>query len=149
MTGGCEVQTNIDLSHVFDNCYPGYEDFTAEMTLRWNPDNRKWENETVSFWKEDSSRWKYRASTGEYNYGYDTLKEAITKYVGGLAGKQAAGTGKDFCASRLLKVNYERSLKNGEIFCRVNLRHFLPECDEQLFQQKCEDLTAAFGMLLQ
>lgn len=135
-----------DLRDFFDDCYSGYEDFTTEMTLYRDKQTQRWVGDGVSFSRDETLGWKYNADDGSYNYGYDTLKEAVSKYIGAMAADRTGE--KRFCASRFLDVDYKMDNLEGKISCRVTVRHFLPEYNEQRFQDKCETLTQAFDMLM-
>ena len=136
----------VDLSDYFDDCYSGYEDFTAEIVLHRNQEKDFWYGDGEQFSDTGDNGWKYRTDEGEYNYGYDTLEEAVTKYVGGLTNNQVE-KGR-FCASSFQNVIYKMNAAKDTINCQVTKRFFLPECDEQKFRDKCETLTHAFNMLM-
>ena len=84
---------HIDLSDIYDSCYSGYDDYTAELTLERDADSGTWQNDSVKFYNTTDYGWAYEETPGRWNYGYDSLEEAVTKYTGGIA----AG----FCLSRL------------------------------------------------
>lgn len=122
----------IDLSDIYDNCYSGYEDFAAELVLQRSKRDGKWQNDDIEFFKHDTLKWAYRTCTGKWNYGYDSLKDAVVKYTGGLA-SDSAPESSQFIASRLCDVQYTQKLSpktsEGYIYCKVTRRLFLPECD--------------------
>ena len=136
-----------DLRDCWDDCYPGFEDFSANVNLNWNRTDRRWENETVYFEQSETLGWSYRTISGKYNYGYVTLQEAVIKYTMGLTKKNS--TCQDFCAHKLQDSSYHQDLGNGTISCSVTVRYFLPECDQEKFDQKCNGLTEAFNLMLQ
>lgn len=141
------MKQSFDLRDVWDDCYSGYEDFSTSVELCWNGVERRWENEAVCFEKDETLGWLYRTVSGQYNYGYDTLREAVIKYAGGLTGKCAGH--RNFCASRFQNTDYHHDLRTGTISCSVTIRYFLPECDQERFNQTCDDLTETFDLMLQ
>ena len=43
-----------------------------------------WENEEVMFWKDEDYGWRFSNKTNnKYNYGYNSLKEAVMCYLRG------------------------------------------------------------------
>ena len=119
----------IDLSDIYDSCYSGYDDYTAELTLERGADSETWRNDSVKFYNT-AYGWAYEESSGQWNYGYDSLKEAVTKYTGALAAESAEG---DYIASRIFKKQYDYKFNpktsEGHICCVVIKRMFKGECD--------------------
>lgn len=134
---------HIDLSEIFDNCYESHQDFSGELSLC--KENGLWRNDEVSFWKDESYGWRFKEKNGHYNYGYDTLRGAITSYLYGQCGKQASDS--DFCASRMLSCDYSRNLEMNEIHCAVSIRYFKGEDVEQ-FSHTCDAFTIGINALL-
>ena len=138
--------TNIDLSGVFDDCYPDYEDLTAEITLHYDRQQRCWENDQVEIWKDDEFGWCIRPRGEKWSYGFDSLHDAVKRYTGMIAQRQREdGT---FCSSRTLSEDYRQRVDSDELYCRVTRRCFLPVCSETLLEKKCEALTYGINMAM-
>lgn len=139
---------HIDLSDIYDSCYIGYDDHTAELTLERDADSGEWRNDSVKFYKTESYGWAYEKAAGGWNYGYDTLEEAVTKYTGGLAAESAAG---NYVASRWLDKHYDYKLNprtsNGRIYCKVTMRMFKGECDGARMDIINNGISGAFSKL--
>ena len=138
----------VDLSNIYDSCYSGYDDHTAELTLERDKSSGEWHNDSVKFYKTESYGWAYEKAASGWNYGYDTLEEAVTKYTGGLAEKSAEG---NYIASRWLDNHYDYKLNprtsKGSIYCKVTKRMFKGECDYKRTQNINEGISAAFSKL--
>ena len=110
---------HIDLSDIYDSCYTGYDDYTAELTLVRDEKSGTWQNDSVSFYNSDYG-WAYEETPGRWNYGYDSLEEAVTKYTGGLAVKSADDS---YIASRVFYKQYDYKFNPktsvGYIHCAV------------------------------
>lgn len=143
------MMRSIDLSDVFDDCYPGHEDLTATLELTRNPVTGAWHNDKVAFWKDECHGWRFEETEGQYNYGYDTLRHAVVSYLTGCVGKM--DTGGRFCASRILDIDYSTNQgprsSTKSLHCAVTVRCFLNECNHARFEQKCDAITAAFSQL--
>jgi len=140
--------SHIDLSDIYDSCYSGYDDYTAELTLERDSDSKEWKNDSVKFYKTESYGWAYEKAAGGWNYGYDTLKEAVTKYTGGLASQSAAG---NYIASRRHSKQYVYKLNpktsQGYIHCTVTERMFKGECDRTRMNYINEGISNTFSKL--
>lgn len=133
---------HIDLSDVFDGCYESHRDFSTEISLR--RENGKWRNDEVSFWKDEIYGWCFKHQNDHWNYGYDTLRGAVTSYLYGRCSKQAVDPG--FCASRMLSNDYKQA--GLELHCKVTNRYFRGE-DGKQFSRTCDALTSAINAGLQ
>ena len=140
--------SRIDLSDIYDSCYSGYDDYTAGLTLERDADSGEWKNDSVKFYKTESYGWAYEKAAGGWNYGYDTLEEAVTKYTGGLASKSAVG---NYVASRLFNKEYEYKLNprtsKGHIHCTVTERMFKGDHDYKRMDSVNGALSNAFSKL--
>ena len=138
----------IDLSDIYDSCYSGYDDYAAELTLVRDAASKEWRNNSVKFYKTDSYGWAYEKAAGGWNYGYDTLEEAVTKYTGSLAGESAEGS---YIASRWLDKQYDYKLNprtsTGSIYCKITKRMFKGECNHDKAKRLNEGISAAFSKL--
>ena len=138
----------IALSDIYDSCYSGYDDYTAELRLERDAGSGDWRNDSVRFYKTDSYGWTYKETSGRWNYGYDTLEEAVAKYTGGLASQSADG---NYIASRRLSKHYDYKLNprtsKGHIHCIVTERMFKGECDSSRMDYINDGVSVAFGKL--
>jgi len=139
----------IDLSDIYDSCYSGYDDYTTELTLERDATSGEWLNDSVKFYKTESYGWAYeKAAAGGWNYGYDTLEEAVTKYTGGLAADSAAG---NYVASRWFDKKYDYKLNPktsvGHIHCKVTKRMFKGKCDKTRMDYINDGISSAFSKL--
>ena len=133
-----------DLRDMFDDCYGGYQDSTAEVDLQYDRLNGRWKNERVEFWREDGYGWCFRETGQSWRYGYNSLRDAVTCYCAGEARKQSPED--EYCASRVADVEYVQRVDRSQLHCRATIRLFKPEYDENRFSEKCEGLTQAFNM---
>ena len=69
-----QMNAIIDLSDINDSCYSGYDDYTADLTLERGADSETWQNDSVKFYNT-AYGWAYEESSGQWNYGYDSLEE--------------------------------------------------------------------------
>ncbi len=136
-----------DLTDIFDDCYSAFEDYTAEVELHYNKEKPCWANEQVSFWKDETTGWCFRESSGHYQYGYGSLRESITCYLRGQI-SDGLPPDKSFCASRILSVDYRQHVGSDELTCKVSQRCFLPEYNEERFAQRCNALSDGFAMIM-
>ena len=140
--------SNIDLSDIYDSCFTGHTDVTAEISLRRDTATGEWKNDSVKFYKTESYGWAYEKAAGGWNYGYDTLEEAVTKYTGGLAFESAEGK---YVASRVFDKQYDYKLNpktsKGHIYCKVTMRMFKGECDNGRMQSINDALSNAFSKI--
>lgn len=138
------MTNDIVIRDVFDDCYPAHEDYTAALSLRYDRSERCWKNEEVAFWKDDTLGWRFKSASGEGNYGYNSLREAVVSYSIGLSDLQRQG--KTFCAHRLESTEYQQRVGSDELYCKTTWRFFMPECDDNRFAEKCEQLTQALNL---
>ena len=138
------AKIKIDLRDVFDDCYGGYEDQTAEIRLEYDRATRRWKNEQVEFWNDETLGWCYRKRNGKWNYGYDSLRDAVTRYCRGQA--EAQNSDKEYIASRLADVEYRQKIRDTTLYCKTTVRCFLPEYNEARFTEKCEAVSQAINM---
>jgi hypothetical protein len=138
----------IDLSDIYDSCYAGYDDYVAELTLRWNADSEAWQNDSVKFYKTTYG-WTYEETPGLWDYGYGTLKEAVSKYTAAIAEKAATG---NYTASRLFNIQYDYKrnprTSAGHIYCAVTKRAFRGECDSERMQQINDSVSYEINKLI-
>ena len=138
----------IDLSDIYDSCYTGYDDYTAELALVRDEKSGVWQNDSVKFYNTDYG-WAYEETPGRWNYGYDSLKEAVTKYTGGLAADSAEG---DYIASRVFNKQYDYNFNPktsvGYIYCAVTKRLFKGECDYERTQYINNTISQAINKLV-
>lgn len=137
----------IDLRDIFDDCYGGYQDFTVEISLLRDPATGRWANDSVTFWKADALGWCYRTATGERNYGYETLRDAVIRFSVELTIAERGN--KNFCAHRLYDTDYRQSISCSTLYCKTTWRFFIPREDHEKIQLKCNTLTLAFNTMLQ
>jgi len=137
----------IDLPDIFDDCYSAFEDHAAEVELYYDKGNQCWANEQVSFWKDETLGWRFRESSGHSQYGYDSLREAVTCYLSGQI-SDGLPPDKSFCANRLISVDYRQKVGSTELSCKVSRRCFLSEYNEERFAQKCNALTDGFAIMM-
>ena len=139
---------HIDLSDIYDSCYSGYDDYSAELTLERDAVAREWRNDSVKFYKTESYGWAYEQTESGWNYGYDTLEEAVTKYTGSLAAESAVGK---YVASRVFDKKYDYKLNPrtsaGRIHCKVTKRMFKGECDNKRMNHINNAVSGAFSKL--
>jgi hypothetical protein len=144
--GGLQM-SDTDLSGIYDDCYCGYDDYTAELTLQRDGVSGIWQNNSVKFYIT-SYGWAYEETSGGWNYGYDSLEEAVTKYTGALAVKSAKGK---YIASRWLEKQYDCKLNpktsGGRIECKVTKRMFKGECDYKRMDYINGAISCAAGKL--
>ena len=140
--------SHIDLSDIYDSCYDGYDDYTAELTLERDATTGEWQNDNVKFYKTESYGWAYERTVSGWNYGYDTLEEAVTKYTGGLAAGLAVGK---YVASRVFDEQYDYKLNPrtsvGRIHCKVTKRMFRGDCDHKRMDHINNAVSGAFSKL--
>ena len=136
-----------DLRDLFDDCYGGYRDFSAEIDLKRDPSTGRWENDSVAFWKDETLGWCYRTTAGEWNYGYTSLRDAVVHYSIGLTASQREDG--DYCAHRLCDTDYRQHIGSNTLYCKTTWRFFIPQEDHERIQQKCDAMTTAFHTLLQ
>ena len=140
--------SRIDLSDIYDSCYSGYDDYTAELELQRDAATGEWSNDSVKFYKTESYGWAYEQTESGWNYGYDTLEEAVTKYTGGLAAELAAGS---YVASRVFDTQYDYKLNPrtsvGRIRCKVTKRMFKGQCDNKRMDYINDAVSGAFSKL--
>ena len=133
------------LRDVFDECFGGYEDATAEVELEYDKERRCWMNDQVEFWKEDGLGWCFRETGHTWKYGYDSLRDAVTRYCTGQASKRRPEG--EYCASRIGVVEYRQKVGSPLLYCKATVRYFKLNYNEELFQAKCEALSQTFQML--
>ena len=75
---------------------------------------------------------------------YNSLREAVISYSIGLTDLQRQG--KTFCAHRLESTEYQQRVGSDELYCKATWRFFMPECDDNRFAEKCEQLTQALNL---
>ena len=139
------LQTNvIDLSDIYDS---GYDDYAAELTLERGADSETWRNDSVKFYNT-AYGWAFEDTSGRWNYGYDSLEEAVTKYTGGLAAESAEG---DYIASRIFKKQYDYKFNpktsEGHIHCVVIRRMFKGKCDYERTRHINNTISSAINKL--
>ena len=121
--------SNIDLSDIYDSCFTGHTDVTAEISLRRDTATGEWKNDSVKFYKTGYG-WAYEETDGRWDYGYDSLEEAVTKYTGRLAAESAKVS---YIASRWFEKQYDHKhvpgTPTGDIYCKVTKRMFKGSCD--------------------
>ena len=141
------MSKHIDLSGIYDSCYSGYDDYTAELTLTRDTDSGIWQNDSVKFYNSDYG-WAYEETDGQWNYGYDSLEEAVTKYTGGQATDSA---GDKYIASRVSQKQYDYKFNPktsvGYIRCVVTTRMFKGKCDHERTQYINDTISCAISQL--
>ena len=115
----------MDMSDIYDSCYSDYDDYTAELVLEWDARSEEWRDDSVKFYKTESYGWAFEKTAGGWNYGYDTLEEAVTEYTCEIATESAVDK---YSASRLFDKQYDHRLNqgtsDGHIYCKVTKRMF-------------------------
>ena len=138
--------SKVDLSDIYDSCYSGYDDYTAELRLERDMGSGEWRGDSIKFYKTESYGWAYEKTADGWNYGYDTLEEAVTKYTGGLASRSAEGK---YIASRRLSKQYVYKLNpktsQGYIHCTVIERMFKGKCDRTRMDYINDGISTAFS----
>ena len=138
----------IDLSDIYDSCYSGFDDYIAELTLERDTDSGTWQNDNVKFYNTTDYGWAYEENGGRWNYGYDSLEDAVTKYTGGLAADSAEG---NYVASRVFNKHYDYNFNPktsvGHIHCVVTKRMFKGECDHNRTQYINDTISGALSKL--
>lgn len=91
----------------------------------------KWQNGEVEFWKEEDYGWCFKCKGEHWNYGYESLKDAIIRYASSLA--IVADPVIKITGSMLIDKNYEQAnawnrndkgKKVSSINCEVVVRRF-------------------------
>jgi len=133
-----------DYRDIFDDCYPAYKDYEASVCLEYDRLKQCWKNDDVCFYYDADLGWQCRTASGAWNYGYDSLREAVVKYSLCLTDQQ--NDGRTYCAHKLENVDYQQRVGSPCLLCKVTWRYFEPQCDEKLFSKKCEELTQTLNM---
>lgn len=90
-----------------------------------------WQNEEVEFWKEEEYKWCFRRKGETWNYGYESLKDAVISYTSSLAIVNDPDIRVN--GSMLIDKNYEqlnawnkndKGKKVSSINCEVVVRRF-------------------------
>ncbi|QWU14402.1 hypothetical protein SAMN04487895_101711 [Paenibacillus sophorae] len=105
-----------------------YIDCKSNIELVKN--KKRWENDQVEFWKEEEYGWCSKEKGQTWEYGYDTLKDAVVSYAMSIAKVEDSikTTG-----SMLINKNYiqenawnknDTNKKVSVINCEVVVRRF-------------------------
>ncbi len=111
-----------------------YKEITSEIVLTKNSKSGMWENEEVMFWNDEDYGWRFSNKTNnEYNYGYDSLKEAVMCYLSGENHSKAA-TNFKYSASMYIseKSEYQQNNKfigkgitDKRLYCKRTDKFFI------------------------